>query len=249
MQGMVRLPQLKAPSPETLALAGLGGVVLDGLLAAIALFWLIDRSAPPQDLFWQPFSLDHPLGMATDRKLARLAAEPEACKGALAEGGVAFSEAEERSTGFCTTRDAVYVGAGMTRLNPARPVMTCKEALALALFDRQVLQPKAREILGSGVRQIDHYGTYACRRVYGRETGRVSEHAHANAFDLAGVTLDDGRRLTVAAHFRAEDERGEFMRAIRDGACRTFRTVLSPDYNEAHRDHLHLDMGRFNICR
>jgi hypothetical protein len=246
---MLRLPQLKAPSPETLALAGLGGVLLDGLALALLLFWFVNRTAPPQDLAWTPFSLDHPLGMATERKLARLTADPQLCKAALTEGRVAFTEAPERTDGFCTTLDAVRIGSGVTRLAPSGPTMTCKEALALALFDRQVLQPAARDILGSPVRSIEHYGTYACRRIYGRQTGRVSEHAHANAFDLAGVTLEDGRRVTVAGHFRADDERGAFMRTVRDGACNTFRTVLSPDYNAAHADHLHLDMGRFNICR
>ena len=40
---------------------------------------------------------------------------------------------------------------------------------------------------------------------------------------------------------------------LRDGACGLFATVLSPDYNAAHRDHFHLDQaarGRFGgVCR
>lgn len=242
---MLRSP----PSPEFKALAGLLGLALDGLVLALLLFWFVDRTAPPQDLAWKPFSLDQPMGMATERKLTRISADPVLCKATLQDGGVTFTDQPHRSEGFCSNVDTVRVSSGVTRLAPAGPVMTCRQALALALFDRQVLQPKAREILGSPVTSIDHYGTYSCRRIYGRQTGRVSEHASANAFDLAGVTLADGRRLTVASHFRAPDKRGEFMRAIRDGACDTFRTVLSPDYNAAHADHLHLDMGRFNICR
>jgi hypothetical protein len=34
-----------------------------------------------------------------------------------------------------------------------------------------------------------------------------------------------------------------FLREVRDGACRIFATVLSPEYNEAHRDHLHFDQA------
>jgi hypothetical protein len=30
---------------------------------------------------------------------------------------------------------------------------------------------------------------------------------------------------------------------VRNGACQLFATVLSPDYNEAHRDHLHFDQA------
>jgi hypothetical protein len=40
---------------------------------------------------------------------------------------------------------------------------------------------------------------------------------------------------------------------VRDGACRLFATVLSPDYNAAHRDHLHLDEAKrgamWRACR
>ena len=246
---MAAIPKLKPASRESLALAELGGLVVSALAAGLLLFWFVDRTAPPQDLAWESFSLDQPLGLATERKLMRLAADPALCKAALAEGRVTFAEQPEKRDGFCTNIDVVRISGGTTRLSPTGPVMTCREALALALFDRQVLRPAAAEILGAEVAAIDHYGTYACRRVYGRQTGRVSEHAHANAFDFAGVTLKDGRRITVASHFRADDERGVFMRRVRDRACKVFRVVLSPDYNAAHRDHLHLDMGRFRVCR
>nr|WP_328730168.1 extensin family protein [Falsiroseomonas algicola] len=36
---------------------------------------------------------------------------------------------------------------------------------------------------------------------------------------------------------------------MRDGACRWFRAVLSPDYNAAHADHFHFDMGPSTVCR
>ena len=41
------------------------------------------------------------------------------------------------------------------------------------------------------------------------------------------------------------------MRAtdVRAGACRFFDVVLSPEFNELHRDHFHFDMGRFRACR
>ena len=41
------------------------------------------------------------------------------------------------------------------------------------------------------------------------------------------------------------------LRRVRDGACRGFSTVLSPEYNAAHRDHFHFDMaGRWGgVCR
>ena len=54
---------------------------------------------------------------------------------------------------------------------------------------------------------------------------------------------------------RAKVERlGAFLREVRDGACRLFPTTLSPDYNAAHADHLHLDMAErgkmgWGVCR
>ncbi|MFD3263966.1 extensin family protein [Phenylobacterium sp. HK31G] len=240
-------PVLKPPSAQARALAGFGSLLLDAALAGLLLFMVIDRTAPPQDLPWKPFSLNQPIGLATSGKLARIAADPARCKAALAAGEVAFTATPARRDGFCSKLDAGQVGGG--GLSPAGPVMTCREALAFTLWNRQVLRPAAREILGAEVAAIDHYGTYACRRVYGQDSGRVSEHAHANAFDFAGVRLSDGRRVTVAAHFDDEGARGRFLRAARDGACKVFRVTLSPDYNAAHHDHLHLDMGRFRTCR
>ncbi|MBU2089188.1 MAG: extensin family protein, partial [Alphaproteobacteria bacterium] len=35
----------------------------------------------------------------------------------------------------------------------------------------------------------------------------------------------------------------------RDSACRYFNTVLGPEYNTAHADHFHLDLGKSRICR
>jgi hypothetical protein len=34
-----------------------------------------------------------------------------------------------------------------------------------------------------------------------------------------------------------------FLERIRDSACKRFGTVLSPQYNAAHRDHFHLEVG------
>ena len=41
----------------------------------------------------------------------------------------------------------------------------------------------------------------------------------------------------------ADARKAAFLRDIRDGACGMFTTVLSPDYNAAHRDHFHLDQA------
>jgi hypothetical protein len=39
------------------------------------------------------------------------------------------------------------------------------------------------------------------------------------------------------------DRKGQFLRAAHASACKFFGTVLGPEANEAHRNHLHLDMA------
>ena len=76
-----------------------------------------------------------------------------------------------------------------------------------------------------------------------------SQHAYANALDVAAFRTTSGRRVSVLHDFHDPGPNGRFLRRARDGACRWFGAVLSPDYNSAHRDHFHLDMGRFGACR
>jgi hypothetical protein len=87
--------------------------------------------------------------------------------------------------------------------------------------------------------------------MYGASEGRWSEHATGNAIDIAGFVLEDGRRISVLGDWDGEDAEARFLRAVRDGACKSFATVLSPDYNAAHADHFHLDQdGRWSgVCR
>jgi hypothetical protein len=237
---------VKPVSPEILALAGLWTLLLEAVLAGLLLLILIDRIAPPQDLPWKPFSLAQPIGLATAGKLSRIASDPAACRAALREGALSVVDQPEKDDGFCSTRDTVRASG---KLSPAAPVMTCPMALRYALWERQVVTPAAQARLGSPVVRVDHLGTYACRTIYGRPGERPSEHARANALDIAGFHLADGRRITVARDFRRETDEGRFVRAVRDGACRVFGVVLSPDYNAAHADHLHLNPAGYSLCR
>jgi hypothetical protein len=216
-------------SAEGRAAAALWATLLDIGVALLLLGLALDRYAPPQDLPWKPLRLGDPIGAATFSKVQRAGADPAACRRVLREGGVGFQDLPDRSSGaFCDVRDALRITGGTTRLAPAGPAMTCRVALAFAVWDRQVLQPAARETLGARAVAVEHYGTYACRRQYGAATGRVSEHATANAFDVAGVRLTDGRRVTVASDYRDEGEAGRFMRRLRRGRLRGVQGGAGP---------------------
>lgn len=223
--------------------------MLDLALVGLALFWAIDAFAPPQDLAWKPLRLDDPPGLATGMKFRRAAQDRQMCRLILREGGVDFAETPDRVDGTCAQLNSGRLRGGVTPLSPAGPVMTCPQALAYAFWDRHALQPMARQILGARVTAVEHYGTYACRNVYNRAEARRSEHAFANALDVAGFRIASGGRASILADFREETPKGRFVRAARDGACDWFRATLSPDYNAAHRDHLHLDFGRYATCR
>lgn len=230
--------------------AALWATLLDVSVALLLGALLLDQYAPPQDLPWKPLRLADPIGRATYAKVQVAGADPAECRRVLREGGVRHQNLPDRTSGdFCEVRDALRITGGTTRLAPAGPAMTCRVALAFAIWDRQVLQPAARETLGARPTAVEHYGTYACRRQYGAATGRVSEHATANAFDVAGVRLSGGRQVTVASDYRDEGEEGAFLRRLRRGGCAVYRVVLGPDYNAAHRDHFHFDQGSFRACR
>jgi len=129
--------------------------------------------------------------------------------------------------------------------------ITCETAVALALWLEHEVQPLALEILGQHVASVRSLGSYACRNIRGDAfwRHRKSEHAIANAVDIAGFTLADGRAVSVRSHWRSEGAEGRFLRQAHARACPYFRAALGPDYNAAHRDHFHLDRGPFSRCR
>ncbi len=131
--------------------------------------------------------------------------------------------------------------------------MTCELASHFAAWARYAVRPAARLYLRSEVVRIETFGTYACRNVRGSGgtiAGRLSEHATANAIDISAFVLADGRRISILDSWRDDGGTAQFLQAIHASACKRFRTVLSPDYNAAHRDHLHFDMGgKGRYCR
>ena len=201
----------------------------------------------PQDLPWTPLDLAQPIGMFTGRKLTALTEDAPRCRALLDTAGVTYTVLPRRTDGSrCGYADGVRFGAGGSRgidYTPADLGTSCPVAAALAVWEWEVVQPAARRHLGAEVARIDHFGSYSCRRLYGRATGGWSEHATADAIDIAGFRLADGRRVTVARDWDGDPAERAFLRAVRDGACRLFATTLSPDYNAAHADHFHLDQA------
>ncbi|WP_310539221.1 extensin family protein [Phenylobacterium sp.] len=232
---------------QTIIARVVGLVLIWGIVGIMAL--LAERSIPVQHLPWKTLSVIDPIGVATKAKAARTGEDAAACRAVLSQGGLSFREVEETSAdGTCQVRGALRITGGMAPLRPADVSMTCKETLAVSIWERQVVQPAAFEVLGEAVTAIDNYGSYSCRNIYGLATSRVSEHASANALDVAGFRLANGETISVLKDWNDPGPKGRFLRRVRDEGCRVFTTVLSPDYNAAHANHFHLDMGGEALC-
>ena len=211
-----------------------------------------------QDFAWTRLDLDKPIGLATRAKLVRLRDDPAQCSRLLTDIGNADVPAPMISAGLsCGYEDGMRLmpdRPSSIRFQPPAPVTSCAMAAGLALWERDIVQPAAIDRFGSPVVRLHHAGSYSCRRLYGRAEGGYSEHATANAFDVTGFTLADGRTISVLHDWKRDGPASIFLRDVRDGGCRLFATVLSPDYNAAHADHLHLDQAErgisgWGLCR
>jgi hypothetical protein len=186
-----------------------------------------------------------------DWRLASIRRYPSVCARTLKAPHI---EAQQVADGpvqnGCGWANAVrLVSAG--RLRASYDKLTCEMAAALALWLEHEVQPLAEELLGQRVTSVRSLGSYACRNIRGKPfwVHRRSEHATANAADIAGFTLADGRTISVRSHWKSENAEGRFLRQAHARACPYFRAALGPDYNAAHRDHFHLDRGPFSRCR
>jgi hypothetical protein len=226
------------------------------LLAAAALFLRDYVRTHPQDVPWTRLNLTDPVGAFTGRKLTALARKPGECRALLVGAGTDDDAVPPVSAGpDCGYDDGMRLGSGgRVALYAPALVTSCPVAAALYVLERDVIEPAARRHFDSEVTAIEHFGSYSCRRIYGREGARFSEHATADAVDISAFRLADGRRIRVVRDWVGDGPEAAFLREVRDGACDLFATVLSPDYNEAHADHLHLDQADrgawgFRLCR
>ncbi|MFG6668233.1 extensin family protein [Halomonas sp. HNIBRBA4712] len=224
-------------------------------LALIALGVALQKGIieiPRQWAPWAPLHIDDPITPVTKLKLQRLNGDRQACLAALdtvpeAELNVT-PVADYSPTESCPLTNIVRMSSSSVRFNRSF-VATCPLALAWVMFERHELQPAAARIMGSRVAQVDHVGSFACRNIYHRQNARRSEHATAEALDVTGFRFENGQRITLINDWNDEGEAGEFLRAARDGACKSFGNVIGPDYNAAHADHFHLGMRSFGLCR
>ncbi|QIB04837.1 extensin family protein [Pseudomonas fluorescens] len=204
---------------------------------------------PPQWNPWAPLDVNLAPNLLTRFKLMALRNDPQLCDQALATSGLRTArQADSGANSTCPLTNVLRVQGGEVALSSSF-LASCPLAVAFALFERHGLQPAAMAVYGQKVTRVDHLGSFACRNMYGRESGARSQHATASALDIAGFRLADGRTVSVLRDWPKDNADARFLRQARDGACDMFSVVLSPDYNAAHRNHFHLDVGPWWICR
>lgn len=143
---------------------------------------------------------------------------------------------------------------GSVELKPAA-LLRCPMVPAVDYWVQNVVKPAARRHLGIDVVEIKVAGSYSCRPVNHVDGGRLSEHGHANAIDVATFVLANGEHVSVKTGWWGGFAQRNFLRAVHNGACNVFTTVLGPHYDANHRDHFHLDLakhgrdGQQRVCK
>ena len=226
-------------------------ILFIALAALISL--VMDRNLPSQHLPWRKLNPEAPLGFATRSQFLRMSLEPsKVCMNMArdADGFNSIPADPKKASGVCGWEVArVVYGSEAGILRPGEANMQCPLAIGAYMWLREI-DSAAQEHLGSQLKKVHHVGTYSCRRQNGNSSGRWSEHAYANAWDITGFELEDGRVISVLKDWKGKDKsRQKFLREVRKKACQIFRVTLSPDYNKAHRDHFHVDMGPTTACR
>lgn len=211
------------------------------------LFLEFQQKAPSHWNPFKPLDLKAPSTFVQRWKIAAAREDGALCRAAIKAAGISATRRDDEiRSENCSLLDTVALrklGAmSMTQVDTR-----CSVALSLYVWEREVVQPAAQKFFGEKVQKLLHFGSYSCRRI--KNIWRWSQHARANAVDVAGFKLKSGKEISVLRDWPQKSDASRFLRVVREGACDHFAMVLGPDYNEAHRDHFHFDHGFWTGCR
>ena len=184
-------------------------LLLAWLLATAALAWTGLRAGwvqvPERWNPWAPLHFDETPNLLTQYKLARAAGDPALCRATLAQARLRYTPIEDQRTApGCGFDNAIRIARSSVAVGEPF-ALSCRAALSLAMWERHVLQQAATAYLGQEVAAIEHFGSYSCRNLYGREGARRSRHATADALDIAGFVLADGKRIRLVNDWKPAD--------------------------------------------
>ncbi|WP_300513565.1 extensin family protein [Aliiroseovarius sp.] len=150
----------------------------------------------------------------------------------------------------CGIPDAVRVTevAGVALSQPS--VMDCNTAEVLNDWVKTGVKPAVGR-LGGGLSSLQVAAHYSCRTRNNQPGAEISEHGKGRAIDISGLVLKNGVSINVLNGWR-DPVQGKVLKASHAAACGPFGTVLGPDADRYHQDHLHVDTARYrngSYCR
>ncbi len=198
---------------------------------------------------YDPFAvpdLDETPHWLTSTQLKLVDLEFENCRAAVIRARLTATFQPSKGMGTSCERNGTVELAALSKARLRTEETRCAIAARLYMWEKHVIQPAAQRYFNEPVAEILHFGSYSCRTIAGSH--QMSEHATANAFDISGFRLKSGKQISILKDWPARSTEMKFLHAVRDGACDYFNLVLSPDYNAAHKDHFHVDMGWIRRC-
>ncbi|MBM6596448.1 extensin-like domain-containing protein [Microvirga pudoricolor] len=178
-------------------------------------------------------------------------AEDAACRDRLTALGIKFETRPPVRDEACSVRNPVMVSQlpGGIALSPAS-LMTCPLAEALARWTGDSVKAQADKAFQTSVTKLAIGTSYQCRNQ--TSGSKLSEHAFGNGVDIMGFEFAKRKALTVDFQ-KIDSPEAAFQESVRSEACKVFTTVLGPGSDEAHGNHLHLDLrerkGDYRICQ
>lgn len=129
------------------------------------------------------------------------------------------------------------------------PLLSCRAAVAIAQFTRDVIAPLAYRQFAYMPTAISTGPGFECRSRNRVAGAKISAHGAGLAIDV--MTMSIGKR-NVSIETPNGDAEKQFLSAVRKAACGWFTTVLGPGSDPAHANHFHFDIekrGRFGDSR
>ena len=202
----------------------------------------------------RPAAPDKPTEQAAPAASSAPAApQPTACRLALTEDiAIAPSIPDIKGPGACGGTDLVRLEAVVLpdqHRVPLTPPATlrCSMATAVADWVRTDIAPLTQK-LGSEITALDNYDSYECRGFNRIPGAHLSEHGRANALDVRGFKLADGRSIALTDRTVPRETREAVLHSV----CSRFVTVLGPGSDGYHEEHIHLDLmehqNHFKLC-
>lgn len=229
------------------ALSRVFAILITAIFVALGVVYQNNIHIPPNSLPWEPVDLTAPPGWIAHHQLNQLANDGRTCRSALAKTSLAFIALKDRPIDdACGFEDVIRTNKTPIPFVP-RLTATCGLIAALYWYQR-ALEDAAEANMHSRLVRIDQLGTFACRNVNSEAVGPRSEHALANAIDIARFHFANGQTATIAKDYGKPTPQGRFLDDAHAAGCNLFNTVLGPRYNRLHATHFHLDMGAYRIC-